>query len=242
MNAKKSLHQTYKIQSLLARAVFAAYGCCLSAFFQDSVSAANAPLPNEIYPYTIIEQDVTVVLREFGQNLGIRVQLSPKVSGVVKGKMAPLQTLDFLNHVCQMNGLEWYFDGSILHITAGSEEVTKFLPLKKPLTPEKLADTLKQLSFYDERYPLRSGPDNASVFVSGPPAYAALVEQTLASSQGDHSAIPTETMIYRGGSVAVQKFEFPAASNNGLRFQSNRHEQFTRRSEQKHNQVAIGLL
>ena len=96
-----------------------------------SALAAPMQLPDGIYPYSVLDQDVTAVLREFGQNLGLRVKLSPKVSGTVKGKLPRLPALEFLNHVCQMYGLEWYYDGATLHISSVSEETTRFLPLHK---------------------------------------------------------------------------------------------------------------
>ncbi len=159
-------------------------------------------LPDGIYPYSVLDQDVTAVLREFGQNLGLRVKLSPKVSGTVKGKLPRLQALEFLNHVCQMFGLEWYYDGATLHISSVSEETTRFLPLQKAVLLPVLIESLKKLSFYDERYPIRTSAGNTSVIVTGPPVYAALIEQTLLMQGG----VPKQTIIYRGGSVTIEKF------------------------------------
>ena len=164
--------------------------------------AAPMQLPDGIYPYSVLDQDVTAVLREFGQNLGLRVKLSAKVSGTVKGKLPRLPALEFLNHVCQMYGLEWYYDGATLHISSVSEETTRFLPLQKTVLLPVLVESLKKLSFYDERYPIRTGAGGASVIVTGPPVYAALIEQTLLMQGG----VPKQTIIYRGGSVTIEKF------------------------------------
>lgn len=167
--------------------------------------AAPLKLPNEIYPYNVVEQDIAVVLREFGQNMGLRVKLSSQVSGAVKGKLPQLPAMDFLNHLCQMYGLEWYYDGSALHVSSVTEEVTRFLPLKST-TLARLIENLKQLAFYDDRYPLRAGPDGASIIVSGPPVYVALVEQTLSSIPAEASELPAQTVIYRGPSISVARF------------------------------------
>jgi type II secretory pathway component GspD/PulD (secretin) len=169
--------------------------------------AAPLELPDGVYPYSVLDQDVTGVLREFGQNLGLRVKLSPKVSGTVKGKLPRLSAREFLDHICQMYGLEWYFDGGTLHISSVSEDTTRFLPLHGGLSVPVLIESLKGLSFYDARYPIRAGVDNASVIVTGPPVYAALVEQTFLMQGG----APKQTLIYRAGSVSVEKFGAEAA-------------------------------
>jgi type III secretion protein C len=152
-----------------------------------------------------VDQELTVVLREFGQNLGLRVKLSPRVSGQVKGGLPRSSALTFLNTICQMYGLDWYFDGSTLHVTSVTEEVTRFLPARQE-TQAKLTEHLKKLSFYDDRFPLRSNPENTAMVVSGPPAYVAVIEQTLASMQRQLGEFPTQTVIYRGSSVTVEKF------------------------------------
>jgi type III secretion protein C len=205
MIEEKSLRQAKRNQALVWAALISC-GSCLSPVLISTSRATALDLPNEMYPYIVIEQDITVVLREFGQNLGINVKLSPRVSGVVKGKLPPSKALNFLNRVCQANGLQWYFDGSVLYVSSVAEEVTRFLPLAQTVTPEMLLAALKRLSFYDERYPIRQGPDGASVFISGPPAYAALIEQTLTSMHAIRPEIPTETIVYRGGSVSVERF------------------------------------
>ncbi len=207
MTLQRSPNQLHNAGIRLAIAIVAVGGYCALAFLPSPVTAAALRLPDEIYPYSVVEQDIAVVLREFGQNVGVRIKVSPKVNGSVKGKLPQLRALDFLNHLCQTYGLEWYFDGSTLHISSTSEEVTRFLPINKPLTPAKLIENLKQLSFYDERFPVRTGPDGASVVVSGPPVYVDLVEQTLSSTPNGISEIPTQTVIYRGPNVSVERFD-----------------------------------
>lgn len=162
-------------------------------------------LPDAEYPYRVVDQDVNIVLKEFGQNLGIRVKLSPRVSGRVRGGLSKASASTFLNEVCRMSGLDWYYDGTVLHITSIEEQVTRFLTVNKDAAG-KLTDTLSRLSFYDERFPIQVGPDNTSLVVSGPPGYVALVEQTLSSAHGLVGDMPRETLIYRGASVSVEKF------------------------------------
>jgi type III secretion protein C len=181
-------------------------GYCFLLFAHGgTASSAALKLADGDYPYRIVDQDLSIVLREFGQNLGLRVKLSEKVSGRVKGGVPRSSALTFLNTICRMYGLDWYFDGSTLHITSATEEVTRFLSAKQE-THAKLTEHLKRLSFYDDRFPLRSNPENSAIVVSGPPAYVALVEQTLASMQREVGERPPETVVYRGAAVTVEKF------------------------------------
>jgi len=181
-------------------------GCLFSLYvFSGAASSAPLKLPDGEYPYRVVDQEVTVVLREFGQNLGLRVKLSPKVSGQVKGGVPQSSASEFLNTICRMYGLDWYYDGSTLHISSATEEVTRFLPAKSEAVT-KLKENLKQLLFYDDRFLLRANPENSAVVVSGPPPYVELVQQTLASMQGGSGEIPTQTVIYRGGAMTVENF------------------------------------
>jgi type III secretion protein C len=170
-----------------------------------TADATAFKFPDGDYPYRIVDQELSVVLREFGQNLGLRVKISQKVSGQVRGGLPRSSALAFLNTICRMYGLDWYFDGSTLHVTSITEEVTRFFPVKKE-TQAKLTENLKRLSFYDDRFPMRSNPEDTAIVVSGPPAYVALIEQTLSSMQRESLEFPTQTVIYRGGAVTVEKF------------------------------------
>ncbi len=206
MNAHRPVFPLARTRKLAAAFAIAGWTwgailLCTSAF------AATMHLPDGVYPYSVLDQDVKAVLREFGQNLGLRVKLSPKVSGTVKGKLPRLPAQEFLKHICQMYGLEWYYDGTTLHVSSVSEETTRFLPLHRAVSLPALIESLRKLSFYDERYPIRTGADNASVIVTGPPVYAALVEQTLLT-QG---SVPKQIVIYRGGNVSIEKFVLEAA-------------------------------
>ncbi len=185
----------------------AMFGCVIMLTELNwSAHSHGLNLPEAEYPYRVVDQDVSVILKEFGQNLGIRVKLSSKVSGRVRGGISKSSALIFLNNVCRLNGLDWYYDGSILHVTSAEEQATRFLPVSKDAVA-KLMENLARLSFYDERFPIRVGPDNASMVISGPPAYVTLVEQTLSSTRQGSPDMPSQTLVYRGASVSIEKFE-----------------------------------
>ncbi|MDZ4791456.1 MAG: nodulation protein NolW [Hyphomicrobiales bacterium] len=176
-----------------------------------SVTSAELVLPAEIYPYSVVLQDLPVVLREFGQNIGIRVEISATVKGSVRGRLPRLPAKEFLDYLCHVYGLESYFDGYTLYISSSSEGATRVFPLGK-FRSDQLTENLLKMSITDSRFPLRFGPDGRSAIVSGPPRYIALVEQTLASLTRPESIPllpveqPKKIVIYRGANMSVVEF------------------------------------
>ncbi|MBE0398775.1 hypothetical protein EI168_01450 [Halomonas sp. FME1] len=75
------------------------------------------------YHYLIVEQDVQDVLKEFGRNLALPMEVSPRVEGDVRGDIRAETARGFLEQVCAANDLAWFFDGGVLHV-AKREEMT----------------------------------------------------------------------------------------------------------------------
>ncbi|EKC7685899.1 EscC/YscC/HrcC family type III secretion system outer membrane ring protein [Salmonella enterica] len=71
-------------------------------------------------------------------------------------------------------GLIWYYDGTSVYIYDDDELKNKVIKLSyAPFT--RLLSYLKSTSLYDSRFPLRSGMNAGSFYVSGPPVYVDLV-------------------------------------------------------------------
>ena len=87
--------------------------------------AAQLALPETPYSYTVIDQDLTAALHEFGSNLNIKVNVSPEVRGRIQGaaRVAPR----FLDRLAALYNFEWYFDGLVVHITSVREAQTRLL-------------------------------------------------------------------------------------------------------------------
>jgi type III secretion protein C len=191
--------------ALIALIALTPFGINQAAF----AVSPKIPLPSGVYPYDVVEQDLSVVLREFGQNVGIKIDVSPKIKGAVKGHLPKLDAQGFLQRLCEAYGLDWYYDGSVLYITPSSEQVSRFLSLEKHSLAE-LKEAMTKLSLYDDRYPFRDSPDGKTAIVSGPPRYVALAEKTLASLSSPNTVVqanePTVVTVYRGGQNAVVKF------------------------------------
>lgn len=164
------------------------------------------PWPEGPYPYTVIDQDLVSVLREFGKNAGLRLDISDKIKGRVRTKAPQGSAKEFFLHICKVYGLEWYYDGFTLHVTPSSENVTSFLDIGS-ISLDDLQGELERLDLYEPRFPLRLSTNNRSVLVSGPPRYVSIVSQTLsrmsAPAFSANMPIPSQTVIYRGSGVSI---------------------------------------
>jgi len=169
------------------------------------VIAGEPAWPAEPYRYTIVEQDLTSVLQEFGRNTGLRVEVSTEVRGRVRGPLPELKARDFLDQLARGYGLEWYFDGFRLHVTSTNEDVSRILALGSvPL--QRLEAALRDLSLYDARFSLRTIKNSDMVLVAGPPQYLAMVERTLAALNPRHDQ-PAIVTVYHGNNVEVVKLD-----------------------------------
>ncbi|GJE06788.1 MULTISPECIES: hypothetical protein [Methylobacterium] len=179
--------------------------------------AAVLKLSDKPYSYTVIDQDLSAALQEFGSNVGIKVNISPEVKGRIQGRMPEGTAQAFLDRLATSYNLEWYFDGSVLFVTSAKESRTQLLVLS-PIGYEDLTGALDALQISDARFPLRPSPGKAVVMVSGPPRYVALVEQTLAGLVAEEQARPktgpaarkapqaqkeTVLTVFRGGQTTV---------------------------------------
>ena len=151
--------------------------------------AAHLKLPDTTYTYTVINQDLSAALLEFGSNLNIKVNVSQEVRGRIQGRLPDLPPLAFLNRLASLYNLEWYFDGQVLHVTSARESQSRLL-VPGPVPFERLASTLAAFDVADERYAVRPAPNTQMVLVTGPPRFLALVEQTLNGLIAEEQARP----------------------------------------------------
>ncbi len=64
------------------------------------LTAFGAPLslPSAANSYTVLDQDLSAALLEFGNNLNIRVNVCTEVKGRIRGRMPDLPPREFLDH------------------------------------------------------------------------------------------------------------------------------------------------
>ncbi|MCP3460778.1 secretin N-terminal domain-containing protein [Bradyrhizobium sp. CCGUVB23] len=200
---------------------------CFGVFVSSGIQmalGASLSLPSTAYRYTVLDQELSAALQEFGNNLNIRVTVSAEVKGRIRGHMPDLPPREFLDHLTQLYNLQWYYDGLMLYVSTAKEAQTRLLLLTS-ISFDALKATLDTLNISDERYILRPAPGNGLVLVSGPPRFIALVEQTLNGLVAEAQARPRSAqmpsrdsvlMLYRGSSATVVRdgrTESPSSSD-----------------------------
>lgn len=150
------------------------------------------------YEYVVLDQDIRATLTDFGRNLGLAVSLSDAVKGHVRGRVEAQTAGDFLDRISEANGLNWYFDGSILHVSAASEFATRIVATEGADGAAVLPE-LQRLGLADDRFGIRQSGHMISV--SGPPAYVETVRGFIAgmrpatvAAQGDDPRV----RVFRG--------------------------------------------
>ncbi|WP_434883716.1 nodulation protein NolW [Bradyrhizobium oligotrophicum] len=182
--------------------------------FASPAAAAEPAWPSGAYKYSVVEQELAVVLQELGRNTGLRVEVGAEVHGRVRGPLPSLTPREFLDYLCANYGLEWYFDGFRLYVSTGKESVSRVIS-RGAVPLDRLNAAMRELAISDDRFPLREVKQSDLLLVSGPPQYAALVDRTLAALKAAaHPRVgqPPFVTIYRADQVATVKL---AGSDDG---------------------------
>ncbi|RJT30038.1 nodulation protein NolW [Mesorhizobium waimense] len=200
---------------------------CVGFFLPTGIhTTVGAPLslPSTPYRYTVLDQDLSAALQQFGNNLNIRLNISPEVKGRIRGRMPDLPPREFLDRLTDLYDLQWYYDGMVLYVSAAKEAQTRMLVLTS-VGFDGFKAALDELGISDERYVMRPAPGNGLVLVSGPPRFMALVEQTfnglVAEAQAQPRAVETPPresvlILFRGSSTMVVRDGQPEASYSSV--------------------------
>ncbi|MET2832530.1 secretin N-terminal domain-containing protein [Mesorhizobium shangrilense] len=196
---------------------------CVGFFLSTGIhTTLGVPLslPSTPYRYTVLDQDLSAALQEFGNNLNIRINISAEVKGRIRGRMPDLPPREFLDRLTKLYDLQWYYDGLVLYVSAAKEAQTRMLVLT-PIRFDAFKGALDELDISDDRYVVRPAPGNGLVLVSGPPRFIALVEQAFNGLVAEAQARPhvAETppresvlILFRGSSTMVVRDGRPEAS------------------------------
>lgn len=174
------------------------------------------------YNYVVLDQDVRVALTEFGRNVGLPVVLSDAVNGRVRGRIEVKSAGEFIDRLAATNGLVWYFDGSVLHVSADKEFVTRVIDAGR-LRGDVVANEMRDLGLADERFSLRAARNGNVITVSGPPAYINVVNQIVERLQPEPVVAGDDprVRVFRGGVMTEMVSTGPADSAPSGRPQEN---------------------
>ena len=171
--------------------------------WRTHVHAAQLQLPVENYNYTVLNGDLADALRQFGDDVRLRMDVSDEVKGRIRGRVSASSPRAFLDLVTGLYGLDWYYDGYTLYLTSNKEGVTKVVEVPGGNTGS-LQRALDAGKITDPRFPIRALPGSDRIMVSGPPRYVDLVTQTAAAMSppgvAPTGSVAETTTVFRGSS------------------------------------------
>jgi type III secretion protein C len=200
------------VDLIIVRIAVICFSLGLAILAPRELAAAEPAWPAASYDYVVIDQDLRTVLEQFGLNTGLRIALSDSVKGRVRGRIQPAPPRQFFDHLTEMFGLDWYYDGAVIAVSAKSEAQTQLVKLGNANFTQ-LKAALDASGFLDQRFQLRPGSEQSVAIASGPPQYLAIVKKvatTLSPEPGEKADTPAKdsVMIIRGSS-AIRRAEFP---------------------------------
>ena len=151
------------------------------------------------YAYYGSGEDLAEVLQNFAASYYIPTILAEELEGQVNGKIGPLTPIDFLDHMSNVYGFIWYFDGHTLYVYNGNAARQKIISLNY-MSIDKFKKTLKRVGIWDGRFFWKEQPKNGLVYVSGPPRYVEMVTQTaelLDKKEGDRQKSQLSVRMFR---------------------------------------------
>ncbi|WP_163369426.1 type III secretion system outer membrane ring subunit SctC [Endozoicomonas acroporae] len=143
----------------------------------DDESPALAAFGARPYAYFGNGDSLKEVLQNFAGSYYMPSIIADTVVGEVNGKIGPMTPVDFLDHLANIYGFIWYFDGHTLFVYDGSSSSQQIISLNY-LPIKQLKKTLKKIGIWDGRFFWKEQPNEGLVFISGPPRYIELVSQT----------------------------------------------------------------
>lgn len=152
--------------------------CVLACGLAGTVMAAT-PWPDVPFQYFAKQYPLPRVLQHFASAFGLKLSISPAVTGSLNGNYSAPNPTQFLNTVAASNGLSWYHYQGVLHVEKSSEAVRKTIKLSSS-DVGRLHDVLQELGILDPRFGWGEFPDRGVVLVSGPRSYVDLIVQTVA--------------------------------------------------------------
>lgn len=147
-----------------------------SGFGATAGERADAHAPawmTERYPHLVVDQSLDAVLRDFGHNLGIDVEVGDRLKERVSRYRHEAGSREFLDGLASSYSFDWFYDGRQLHVSPKDEGIDKVWSVR-PGVEEELTAALENAGAHDPRYPIRFDKNQGTVRLSGPPALMAL--------------------------------------------------------------------
>ena len=133
----------------------------------------------ESKPYGLIARDETLqtIVSDFAASIGVPAIVSEKLDSKINGEFPRQSAVKFLKQLSSISNLSWYFDGYALYFYRADEVANLVLHLKY-FKPSELHQLLSLLPWWDKRNHWTAIEEKGLVFISGPPRFIELVNET----------------------------------------------------------------
>jgi type III secretion protein C len=115
--------------------------------------AVEPPWRNAPMHYFARNSQLSDVLKDVASAGGLSVDIAKSVKGMVNGTFDEPPANVFAK-LTEAYGLAWYFDGKMLHVSAGSDVKTRTIPFA-PMKRDAVAGLLRSLDLDDPHLPVR---------------------------------------------------------------------------------------
>lgn len=153
---------------------FAALFSWASAREYSSVGMGNSDNPRRWLTrpvsFDVHQYPLPKLLVEFAASQGVPAVISPSLTGEVAGRFMFNNPAEFLNILCEVQNMNWYYDGGVVHFFSNAEIDTRLFQLLNR-REDALKNTLRELGLFDPRFSWRIADSNRLLMVQGPPVY-----------------------------------------------------------------------
>lgn len=122
------------------------------------------------YLYRSSDRSIKQALLDFSFNMETPLQLPEDIVGERPIDIPEMTALEYLNYLCRLAGVVWYFDGYKLHIIKQDEIKTEILNIED-INYRKLMRVLKELDVYDSKFTIKHHSLESVIYVRGPDIY-----------------------------------------------------------------------
>ena len=176
--------------------------------------AGPPPWASAPYSYYADNAPLSKVLGEFASSFSLSLQLSPQAQGTVNGRFNAQSPTEFLDRLGSVYGLNWFTHAGTLFVSRTTEMDTRSITAGGS-SIAVVRQALTSLGVLDPRFGWGELPEQGVALVSGPPAYVALVERTMATlpltAGGQqvavfrlkHASVDDRTILYRDRQITT---------------------------------------
>lgn len=189
----------------------------LALVLTSTAQAQELDWPEVPYRYMAQGESLRDVLIHFGANYDSSVIVSDQVNDQVSGQFDLKTPSAFLQLLSSLYSLTWYYDGSVLYVFKSTEMQSRLVRLEQ-VGAAQLKQALQASGIWEPRFGWRVDASGRLIYVSGPPRYLDLLEQTALALEQQYTLRSEKT-----GDLSVEIFalKYAAAEDRRIKYRDD---------------------